>query len=375
MRKGIAFYNSKEYTVGRSIYSYHEFPPQSFKHKQRVTRMTHEIHHRFMEQKIIKRGALIMGAALVGGLVETGRALHERRQPNVADVVSYYEDEGPAFFFFGGCGENNLAQAPLFHRKVGGYGSLHFEYQIQGRYSQELVDQSVIKAAKSEGERDWIFMGSSMGLMKAMRSLMNPAVRESIGEGRLQAVVSRQGITSRENLQPEMQRAAWISSKTPALPIVGDGWELQRLSKAHGEIAHSESTTDEEARIHNESSAYLPFPLVSSQHRAIHRSEPWAKGSHQVIVDENPDLRLFQITPEHDGVANWQSTNESLERAFGLPVETITDERRPRGSHANDLEFIEPLEELMMKLSGRDRHMAAAARNLIMYSSGLAHAA
>lgn len=336
--------------------------------------MTHEIHHSFMEQKIIKRGALIMGAALVGGLVETGRALHERRQPNIADVVSYYEDDGPAFFFFGGCGENNLAQAPLFHRKVSGYGSLHFEYQVQGRYSQELVDQEVIETVKSEGDRDWVFMGSSMGLMKAMRSLKNPAVRAAIGENKLQAVVSRQGITSRADLQPDMQRAAWISSKTPALPIVGDGWELQRLSKAHGDIAHSEGTTDEEARLHVESSAYLPFPLVSSQHRAIHQSEPWTNGSHHIVVDENPGLQLFQITPEFDGVADWRSTNKSLERAFGLPVETISDERRPRGSHANDLEFIEPLEELMMKLSGRHRAMTSAARSLVTYSSGLARA-
>jgi hypothetical protein len=330
--------------------------------------MAHEIHKSV--ERIIKPGALLMGAILVGGLVEAGRAISERKQPDIADVKSYYEDEGPSFIFFKGCGENYQAQAPLFHSKLGGYGSMHFEYQIQGRHSQELIDQNVINACKSDGERDRVFVCSSMGLMNAMRSLTNPAVRQAVGENRLQAVVSRSGITSAADLQPEMQRAADISSHTPKLPTIGDLWQIHRLGRAHGNLAHSENTTDIEALLHHESSAYMPFPLVSSQHRAIHESIPWQAGSHQIVTDENPDLQLYQITAEHDGVADWRKTNESLERSFGLPVETIPDGHRPRGSHADDLEFIEPLEELMMKLSGRHRRVAAAARNLVAYSGG-----
>lgn len=336
--------------------------------------MTHEIHHT-MERKI-NRGALVMGAVLVGGLVEAGRAIHERRQPNISDVISYYEDEGPSFVFFRGCGENYVAQAPLFHRKLGGYGSMHFEYQIQGRHSQKLIDQNIIKALKSDGDRDRVLIGTSMGLMNLMRSLGNPAVRAAIGRDRLQAIVSLQGITSREDLRPGMQKAASASSNIPSLPTIGDGWKLQRLSKSRGGIAHSEGTTDAEALLHNDSSAYMPFPLVSSQHSEINKSEALLEGSHQIVVDENPRLQLFQIAPEYDAVANGDSTVESLERAFsGLSVTKITDERRGHGDHANDLEYIEPLEELMMKLSGRHRSMTSAARNLVMYSSGLARAA
>ena len=331
--------------------------------------MTHEIHHTL--ERFIKPGALTMSAFLVGGLVETGRAVYEKRQPNISDVISYYEDDGPSFLFFRGCGENYLAQAPLFHRKLGGYGSMHFEYQIQGRHSQELIDQNIIKVCKMDGDRDRVLIGTSMGLMNLMRSLGNPAVRAAIGKDRLQAIVSLQGITSRENLQQSMQKAAKASSSTPPLPTIGKAWELQRLSKSRGGITHSEGTTDAEAKLHNDSSAYMPFPLVSSQHRAIHRSTPWAESSHQVVVDENPRMHLYQIIPEYDSVANHESTVVSLERSFsGLSVETITDERRGHGDHANDLEFIEPLEELMMKLSGRHRSMAAAARSLALYSNG-----
>lgn len=330
--------------------------------------MTHEIHHS-MERKI-NRGALIMGAVLVGGLVEAGRAITEKQQPNITGVKSYFEDEGPSFIFFRGCGEDYQAQAPLFHDKLGGYGSLHFEYQAQGRHSQKEIDYNVIKACKSDGDRDRVFVCSSMGLMNAMRSLMNPAVREAVGENRLQAIVSRSGITSSADLQPRMQNAASISSRTPALPIIGDAWQFHRLRRAHGELAHSENTTDVEARLHHESSAYMPFRLVASQHRAIHESEAWRAGSHRIVVEENPDLRLYQITAEYDGVADWQATNKSLEQSFGLQVETIPDGRRPHDSHADDLEFIEPLEELMMKLSGRHRSLASAARSLVMYSDG-----
>lgn len=331
--------------------------------------MTHEI-HKSVEQKI-HRGALIMGAVLVGGLVEAGIAAYEKRQPDSSDVISYHEDEGPSFVFFRGCGENYLAQAPLFHRKLGGYGSMHFEYQIQGRHSQELIDWHVIEACKSDGDRDRVFIGTSMGLMNLMRSLGNPAVRAAIGPDRLQAIVSLQGITSGEDLQPGMQKAASASSHIPPLATIGKLWQWQRLAKSRGGIAHSESTTDAEAKLHNDSSAYMPFPLVASQHRAIERSMPWAEGSHQMVVDENPRLSLHQIVPEYDGVANHVSTKASLERAFtGLSVETITDERRPHGSHAEDFEFYEPLEELMLKLSGRSRSIAAAVRNLAMYSNG-----
>jgi len=333
--------------------------------------MTHEIQKR-MEQKI-NNGALIMGAVLVGGLVEIGRAASERRQATVTGVKSYYEDDGPSFIFLRGCGENHQAQAPLFHDKLGGYGSMHFEYQTQGRHSQEAIDQNIIDACKADGDRDRVLVCTSMGLMNGMRSLMNPRVRDAIGEQRLRAIVSRSGITSKVDLQPSMQRAAEVSSHTPSLPIIGDVWRLHRLRRAHGAIPHSKYTTDEEARLHYESSAAMPFPLVASQHQAIHQSTPWPQGSHLHIAHENPQLRLYQITAERDDVANWQATNKSLEGSFGIPVETIVDERRPNG-HADDLEFVEPLEELMMKLSGRHRSVAAVARNLVMYSGGGSHA-
>lgn len=326
-----------------------------------------------MEQKI-NHGALIMGAVLVGGLVEVARAVAERRQAAVTGVKSYYEDEGPSFLFFRGCGENLQAQAPLLHDKLGGLGSLHFEYQTQGRHSQEAIDQNVIDACKADGDRDRVLVCTSMGLMNAMHSLTNPAVRAAIGENRLQAIVSRSGITSRADLQPSMQRAAEVSSHMPPLPIIGDAWRFHRLRRAHAAIAHSDLTTDDEARQHYESSASLPFPLVASQHQAIHESAPWQPGSLGHITAENPELRLYQITAEHDGVANWRSTNKSLEEAFGLPVETITDERRPHGNHADDIEFIEPLEELMMKLSGRHRQLGASAKRLVMYSGGGSYA-
>lgn len=331
--------------------------------------MTHEI-HKSVEYGS-RRGALMMGAVLVGGLVELGRAMHEKHQPDVADVIRYHEDEGPSFIFVRGCGENYLAQAPLLHRKLGGYGSMLFEYQIRGRHSQEIIDQNIIKACKSDGDRDRVFMASSMGLMNLMNSLLNPAVRSAIGKDRLQAIVSLQGITSRDDLQPDMQKAAELASQVPRLPIIGDIWRQQRLHVAENNMHHGESTTDTEARVHLESSANMPPGLVFSQYEAIHHSRPFARGSHQVVIDENPSMQLFQITPEHDSVANWESTNRSLERAFeGLSVETITDEQRQDGDHANNVEYPEPLEELMMKLSGRDRSMATAAKNLVAYSSG-----
>ena len=330
--------------------------------------MTHEIQHN-MERKL-HRGALLMGAVLVGGLVEAGRTISEKRRPDITDVKSYFEDDGPSFLFFRGCGENYQAQAPLFHRKLSGFGSLHFEYQIQGKHSQALIDQNVIKACKEDGDRDRVLVCSSMGLMNAMRSLRNPAVLDAMGEGRVQAIVSRSGITSRADLQPNMQRAADFSSHTPALSLVGDIWRANRMRRVRSAAIHGPTVTTEEARMHHESSAYMPFPLVSSQHEAIHQSMPWRAGSHRIVTEANPGLRLYQITAEHDNVANWKSTNRSLEDAFEAEVETIIDARRPHGSHADDLEFIEPLEELMMKLSGRQRDILAAAKNLVAYSGG-----
>lgn len=330
--------------------------------------MTHEIHKSV--ERILKPGALVMGTFLVGGLVEFARTVHEKRQPDIADVISYYEDDGPSFIFLRGCGEHIPAQAPILHRKLGGYGSMHFEYQTQGRHSQKIIDQNIIKACQSDGDRDRVLIGTSMGLMNGMRSLRNPAVREAVGKNRLKAIVSRSGITSRYDLQENMQDAAQGASLVPALPTIGDGWRIQRLQKAKGKIAHSPETTDAEALLHYQSSANMPYPLVASQYRAIHESEAWDEGSHFDVVVENPDMRLFQITAEYDAVANWQVTNTSLERSFGLPVETVPDGRRSHGSHADDFEFIEPLEELMMKLSGRHRSVAQAARNLAAYSGG-----
>lgn len=329
--------------------------------------MTHEI-QKTME-RVTRPGTLLKGVILVGGLVELGRTFADKRQPDVTGVESYYEDEGPSFIFFRGCGENYRAQAPLFHRKLGGYGSLHFDYQVEGIHSQESIDQHVIDVCKEDGDRDRIFVCASMGLMNAMRSLKNPAVRAAIGENRLQAIISRSGMTSRVDLQPGMQSAAHFSTHVPRLKIVGDLWRVHRLHQANIEIPHSSMTAENEVRLHHESSAFMSPRLVMSQYQAIHDSVGWSEGSHSEIVDENPDVRLLQITAEFDGVTDWKSTNASLERSFGLPVETVVDERRPRGSHADDLEFIEPLYEMMMKLSGRHRTMASAARNLVAFSS------
>lgn len=331
--------------------------------------MTREIHKSV--ERSTKRGALMMGAVLVGGLIETARTVHEKRQPDIADVIGYHEDEGPSFVFVRGCGENYLAQAPLLHRKLGGYGSMLFEYQVQGRHSQEIIDQNIIKACKSDGDRDRVFMATSMGLMNLMNSLLNPAVRAAIGRDRLQAIVSLQGITSREDLQPDMQKAAEWAAQSPRLSSIGDVWRLQRLHAAQKNAHHGEHATDAETLIHLESSANMPPRLVFSQYETIHHSRPFADDSHQIVVDENPRMRLVQVVPEYDAVANRESTTTSLERSFtGLSVETITDEHRHHGDHANNIEYSEPLEELMMKFSGRDRSMALAARNLVHYSSG-----
>lgn len=323
----------------------------------------------------LHRGALIMGAALVGGLVEVGRAIHEKHQPTVAGVESYFEDEGPSFIFVRGCGENYQAQAPLFHQKLGGYGSLHFEYQVQGRHSQDIVDQNVIEACKSDGDRDRVLVCSSMGLMNTMRSLTNPAVRHAIGDGRLKAIVSRSGITSREDLQPSMQRAAGVSAHLPSLSVIGAAVRMNRLHQSHQPIAHSDKITAEAALMHHESSAYMPFSsLVSSQHREIYESTRWADGSHRMIVDQNPGVKLYHITADYDHVADRHRTVASLERTFEQQVEVVVDERRPHGSHADDLEYPEPLEEIMMKLTGHQRSIASAARNLVAYNGGYAYA-
>ena len=337
---------------------------QFSKTKKGVT-MTHEIITSSVD-RISRPAALTMGAFLVGGLVELGRSINEKRQPVVSGVTSYHEDEGPSFLFFRGCGENYQTQAPLFHRKLSGHGSLHFEYQTSGLHIQDDIDQHVIEVCKADGERDRVLVCTSMGLMNAMKSLMNPAVREALGENRLQAVISRSGITSKYDLQPNMQQAAAISSRVPALPTVGDMWQMHRLRRAHRVLSHSERTSDEEALLHHESSAYMPFSLVASQHRQIHESTPFEENSHNIVAKENPDLRLYQITAEYDAVADWQKTNTSLERSFGLPVETIIDERRPHGSHADDLEYIEPLESLVAQLGRRNKCFMAAVANLEM---------
>ena len=329
--------------------------------------MTHEIHHSFMEQKIIKRGALIMGAALVGGLVEGGRVLGERRRSTITGVKSYISDEGPSFLFFRGCGENYAAQAPLHARKLGYYGSLHFEYQTSGRHSQEMIDENIINACKLDGERDRVIVATSMGLMNAMRSLQNPEVREALGDNRLKGIISRSGITSKADLQPKMQQAAHISTQVPHLPIVGDAWRMHRLHKVAHNLTHSDLTTEEEVRLQHESSAYMLPGLVFSQYEEIDESESWQPGSHRMITAENPDLQLHHITAEYDDVADWRKTEQSLESAFELPVQTTVDSRRSRGSHAEDLGFIEPLADTMAMLSGRRYPVLAAVTNLDLY--------
>jgi len=330
--------------------------------------MLHEIHQN-SEQKLSK-SALIAGAFLVGSMVEIGRSTHASRQENVSGLMSYPSDKGPSFIFLRGCGENYAAQAPLHARKLAKYGSLHFEYQTQGKHNQDFIDQNIIDACKIDGDRDRVLIGTSMGLMNAMRSLTNPRVCEAIGENRLRAIISRSGMTSRVDLQPGMRRAAAISARLSRSALVGDLWRMHRLRRASREHEFSEQSSIDEARLHHESSAYMPFQLVTSQHKAIHRSQPWDSESHRHIVEMNPDIELYKITAEYDAVVDWHHATKSLEQSFKRPVEVIIDSRRPAGSHADDLEFPEPLAECMEAYGHANPRATSSSRQLFHYQQG-----
>ncbi len=330
--------------------------------------MLHEIHQ--TNERKLSKSAFIAGAFLVSSMVEVGRSTHAIKKKEVSGLMSYPADDGPSFIFLRGCGENYAAQAPLHARKLARYGSLHFEYQTQGRHSQEMIDQHIIDACKIDGNRDRVLVGTSMGLMNGMKSLTNPQVREAIGENRLKAIISRSGMTSQVDLQPGMRRAAAVSAYIPKLALFNDVWRAHRLRRVDSNLRHIDEMTLEEARLHHESSAYMPFQLVSSQHRAIHKSVPWQANSHRGVVEENPDLQLYQITAEEDNVVDWRRSKVSLEQAFGLPVETAIDYRRPSCSHADELEYIEPLARYMEHLSDTSSQLAVSAARLFHFRDG-----
>lgn len=327
--------------------------------------MSREVHGPV--ERLSNRSALLMGAVLVGGLVELGRSVHVNIQHDVTGVESFVDDTGPSFIFLRGCGENYLEQAPIYSNRFKQYGSLHFPYQTQGKHSQKIIDEGIIEACVRDGDRDRVFVPTSMGLMNMMNSLVNPDVQEAIGDKRLKGIIIRSGITSKANLQPAMQKAASWSARIPSLALVGDGWHMQRKQKIRKNIPHSPAVLPYEAVKHYESSANMPFPLVRSQHAAIHLSQPWHENSHAAIADEHPEMKMFLITADYDGVADWESTVASTEASFGRSVEVIRDHRRPHGSHADDIEFPEPLDWCMAELSGRHSHMLAAVTNLVTY--------
>lgn len=280
------------------------------------------------------------------------------------NVISSSNSDGPSFIFYRGCGEDYRAQAPIFVRKLGALGAMHFPYQVGGVHDQAVVDEGVIEACERDGDRERVLVATSMGQMNMMRSLMNSDVRVALGEGSLRAIFLLSGMSSRADLQPSMQWASGFSAHAIGLPGVGTAWQAYRRFKASGQIPHSDNTTSGETKIHYMSSASMDPKLVGSQHKEIYGSQPWSDGALAHITAQNPGIKLVQITADHDGVVNRHRALISTQRAFHAPVMPRIDTQRFVGSHADDIEFIEPLAEEMAKIRGVSHQLLVSAVNL-----------
>lgn len=327
--------------------------------------MIHEIHHQF--ERHPKARTLVMGAFLIGG-IEVERSIVASKKTAVAGVESYLEEEGPSIIFYRGCSEDyqDEAQAGIYAKHYQGFGSLHFPWQKSGEHSQKAIDEGVEEACQRDGNRERILVTTSMGQMNMMKSLTNPNVRNALGKGSIIGIVAKSPLTSRADLQPEMAKALNIDAHTPHLPIVGDGLRLVRRFNVEKEILKSRNMSDDVKKQLRTSANMSPI-LVRSQYKAIADAEPWEPGSHRFVTDENPDMRLFQITADYDRVVNRKAAHEHMEDSFEAPVHEDIDYHRHWGSHADDIRYMDLLTYRLALLSRVKRPLIESVINLEDY--------
>ncbi len=272
-------------------------------------------------------------------------------------IITYPNNKGPVYMFMRGCSENYKKMAPLYARKLGHFGELCFEYQLDGYHSQDRINQGVVAMCERADSRDKVFVSTSMGYMNTVHSLRDRRVRAAIGKGSLLGIISLSGMESRANLQPAMRRVVGLSSRVIDWPIMRTFWQNYRLTKAEQSAIH---TANDDALLHYRSSALMSPTLVASQHAAIAKSQPFAYGELSEVVRVNPNLELHQITAIHDSVVSWTSSRQSMsDTSGGLPVETDIDFERFDGSHADDLHYIELLAAKMAHFANATHHLVS----------------
>lgn len=292
-----------------------------------------------------------MGAFLSAAASRLVRSTIDSRTSTVAGVNSHVSETGPSYIFVPGCSQDMEYLEPIYERHLGHLGSRHYVFQRSGRYSREATNDAIMQACERDGERDRVLLLTSMGLMEGMQCLARPETRAALGKNCLKAIVAKSGLTSREDLMPQMKKALNISAIVPPLPVVGAMYSKYRMRRLDRDIPHSDSVSDEEAKGHYASSAKMPFRLVSSQHRMIKNTEPLAPGALASVVDENPDIELHQITADYDHVVDRYSVRKHMHEAFGRAVMLTIDFARPYANHADDVEYIKPVVDIASRYS------------------------
>ncbi len=310
--------------------------------------MTHEIHTSI--DRIIRPGALMMGAFLMAAMTDVTLAGAERRRrEDQAQLISREGTGDLSIIALVGNGASGRHYAKQLGPHLEEYGSTHFVAYPENGFSSESVAERILEAADRDKDRRKALFVSSMGEMVFNHLAADPEFAERLNP--VDFLISNDGVTNISNLQPKMQRLIKMGVHLPVTKTTSALYSYIRKSGIHFAIPHEPEVSDDEVLEHLFSTASTPLYAMSAQWKNMMKYERLADGTLREFG--RSILHKVHLTAPNDSVINGDASYRDKLALYG-DFERVTDHAMPAGGHALVAEFPSSIRRILDRSVAND---------------------
>lgn len=293
-----------------------------------------------VESRPLPYGRMLAAGALAGMIaIDQGVARQARlRHDTEAHFLSEEADGERALFVLPGCRMDGSLVADMMRPQLRELGDTTFvDYPRRG-FDYNEIRHGLLEARTHNPEKRATILALSMGGQVVSELFSDTEFRRSFGDVETilfdssPADIGDVRASARAALRyADMLHGSWTFDKM-------GGWFMQYQTRRR--IEHEVCISDEQLAHNMRTTAYAPLHMAHSQGSFIKKTRS-APGSLKNVAE-----KAYYVHSPYDSVINTDTAVAKFADAFDGALQDITDEQRPRGSHAASLAFQQKIVEL-----------------------------
>jgi len=285
--------------------------------------------------RLVKSGALLMGAFLTAAVVETKATIdNRRRRTSDVDVISNIRPGMYANWFFPGFHTNMRVVGPNFDRHWQEEGAAHYAVHEESGHSMDNRRERWLEARKKDGFRPARIYAQSMGGMEVFDAFSDPGFAYDFGE--VDTLVIDSGVSK---IRDVTLSTRFAMAAARLLPPIDKSDKLYHWAMSRGLTdftEHGPEVTDNETRDHLLSSAATSFGSGRDQIRYIRRTDVSAMD----LSEWGQRIRRkVYLSAMDDQVVDLAEAASTFNASVGGGMVHSIDTRRKSPSHAVGAEY------------------------------------